>query len=209
MAYQNRVPKTFCTTREAAEILGVSLRTAQLWSESGLLKAWKTDGGHRRISRESIECLLVVPTRRGGTKVCKSYKPPAVQEVKAHQFSILVVADEGDLCRLYETSLSRWPMHPRVTVVSDDYEALIRVGLQRPDMVIVDRQRPDSNDLQKIQSIRTVPELAKTSIVVVTDHGLADIEDQAGIPTDIPVLLKPIPFDQLRGIAERVAFGHI
>jgi excisionase family DNA binding protein len=208
MAHQNRVLKTFCTTREAAEILGVSLRTAQLWTESGLLKAWKTDGGHRRISRESIERLLVVPSRRGATKVCKPFKL-AAQMMKVPQFSILVVADEDDLCRLYETSLSRWSMRPRVTVVSDDYEALIRVGLQRPDMVIVDLQRPDSNDLQKIQSIRTVPELAKTSIVVVTDHGLDDIEDLSGIPAGIPVLPKPIPFDQLRGIAEQVAVARI
>ncbi len=100
-------------------------------------------------------------------------------------------------------------MRPCVTVVSDEYEALIRVGLQRPDMVIVDLQQPDSNDLQKIQSIRTVPELAKTSIVVVTDHGLGDIKDPSGIPPGIPVLPKPIPFDQLRGIAEQIAFTRI
>lgn len=100
-------------------------------------------------------------------------------------------------------------MHPHVTVVPDGYEALIRVGLQRPDMVIVDLQRPDSSDFQKIQSIRTVPELANTRVVVVTDRGLEDIEAPGGIASDIPVLPKPIPFDQLRGIAERAAFARI
>ena len=44
----------YCTTREAAELLGVSLTTAQLWVESGLLEAWKTEGGHRRIHRTSV-----------------------------------------------------------------------------------------------------------------------------------------------------------
>ncbi|MGE5467624.1 MAG: EAL domain-containing protein [Ignavibacteria bacterium] len=43
-----------CSTREAAELLGVSLRTVQLWVDSGILKAWKTAGGHRRISLESV-----------------------------------------------------------------------------------------------------------------------------------------------------------
>jgi len=205
MAYQNRVPKTFCTTREAAEILGVSLRTAQLWSESGLLKAWKTDGGHRRISRESIERLLVVPSRRGTRGGCK----PSAQEVKELSLSILIVADEGDLSRLYETDLLRWSMHPRVTFVQDGNEALIRIGLLRPDMVIVDLQRAKPHDLQRFQSIRTVPELAKTCVVVVTDQALADIEAQDGLPFDIPVFPKPIPFDHLRGIAERLAFARI
>jgi excisionase family DNA binding protein len=44
-----------CSTREAADRLGVSLRTVQLWSEAGLLRAWKTPGGHRRILTDSID----------------------------------------------------------------------------------------------------------------------------------------------------------
>jgi len=47
-----------CTTRQAAEALGVALRTAQLWTESGRLRAWKTEGGHRRILVESVRELL-------------------------------------------------------------------------------------------------------------------------------------------------------
>ncbi len=203
MAYLNRVLKTFCTTREAADILGVSLRTAQLWTESGLLKAWKTDGGHRRISRESIERLLVVPSHRGRTKACQSYKPAANTSL-----SILVVVDRDDLRRLYEVSLACWSMHPRVTVVQDGYEALILIGLQRPDMVVVDLQLLSSSALLKIRSIRTVPELVQTSIVVVTDFDLNDLEKRAGIPAGIPVLPKPISFEQLRGIAEQVAFSR-
>lgn len=47
-----------CTTRQAAEALGVALRTAQLWTESGRLRAWKTEGGHRRILVASVKELL-------------------------------------------------------------------------------------------------------------------------------------------------------
>jgi len=46
-----------CTTAEAARSLGVSLRTVQLWVDSGALQAWKTVGGHRRIPLESLERL--------------------------------------------------------------------------------------------------------------------------------------------------------
>jgi excisionase family DNA binding protein len=48
------VKKSFCTTREAATLLGVSVGTVQLWVENGLLQAWKTAGGHRRVMRDSI-----------------------------------------------------------------------------------------------------------------------------------------------------------
>lgn len=46
------------STREASELLGVSLRTVQLWVDSGILQAWKTAGGHRRISSTSVDALL-------------------------------------------------------------------------------------------------------------------------------------------------------
>lgn len=53
------------STREASEILGVSLRTVQLWVDSGVLEAWKTAGGHRRVSRASVEALLRGGATRG------------------------------------------------------------------------------------------------------------------------------------------------
>lgn len=39
----------YVTTRVAADMLNVSLRTIQLWVESGALRAWKTAGCHRKV----------------------------------------------------------------------------------------------------------------------------------------------------------------
>lgn len=50
-------PRTYSTV-EIARRLGVSIQTVQRWVDAGHLKAWKTMGGHRRISAESAEALL-------------------------------------------------------------------------------------------------------------------------------------------------------
>lgn len=50
--------KDILTTADAAELLGVSIRTAQLWVESGRLPSWKTPGGHRRIPRQAVMDLI-------------------------------------------------------------------------------------------------------------------------------------------------------
>jgi excisionase family DNA binding protein len=42
------------TTRDAAQLLGVAISTAQLWMESGALPAWKTPGGHRRVRLSAV-----------------------------------------------------------------------------------------------------------------------------------------------------------
>lgn len=209
MPTQPRVEKTFCTTREAARILGVSLRTAQLWSESGLLEGWKTDGGHRRITRQSVERLLANPTAHPAGRVAAPAPLTQIRiptPVKAKDsLLILVVEDEVDLRRVYEIVLSRWPMQPRVVTVADGYAALIRIGLEKPDLVITDLHMPGMNGFQMINSLRAAPELADTRVVVVTGLDPNDIEDQGGLPAGISVLPKPIPFEQLRQIAEMLA----
>jgi len=48
---------TLCAPGEAAKILGVSPKTVQLWVDAGVLAAWKTVGGHRRVTLESVEKL--------------------------------------------------------------------------------------------------------------------------------------------------------
>jgi excisionase family DNA binding protein len=42
------------TTGDAAKILGVTLRTVQIWAEGGKLKSFATPGGHRRISHAAL-----------------------------------------------------------------------------------------------------------------------------------------------------------
>jgi excisionase family DNA binding protein len=49
-------PGTF-TTGQAAKILGVSLRTVQLWVADGKLHSRQTPGGHRRISHAALSAL--------------------------------------------------------------------------------------------------------------------------------------------------------
>ncbi|MEI4484515.1 MULTISPECIES: excisionase family DNA-binding protein [unclassified Phyllobacterium] len=49
------------TTAKAAQLLGVSVRTAQLWVENGQLESWKTPGGHRRIKLQSVLNLTEIP----------------------------------------------------------------------------------------------------------------------------------------------------
>lgn len=54
------------TTYQAGEHSGVSLRTIQLWCESGLLPHRVTRGGHRRIKRADLDALMAVGMRKSG-----------------------------------------------------------------------------------------------------------------------------------------------
>src|SRR4029078_1164841 len=55
--------KEMLTTADAAKILGVSIRTAQLLIEGGTIPSWKTPGGHRRVYRRDVLAQIIGPTQ--------------------------------------------------------------------------------------------------------------------------------------------------
>ncbi len=196
--------KIFCTTREAAKILGVSLRTAQLWTESGLLEAWKTKGGHRRISRKSIGLLLFNPELPAEANLTRWIADSVINAAAPNVLNIMVVEDDPALRQLYEYNLRGWPMLPNVITVSDGYEALIRMGLVKPDILIADLHMPGMDGFKMLNTICSVPEFSDTAIIVVSGLDQAEIANRGGVPEGIPVLPKPIPFDQLQSFTESV-----
>lgn len=183
--------KAFYTTYETAKLLGVSLRTVQLWAESGAIPCWKTQGGHRRIPREAVDNM------RGAGSGSTRETELALR--------VLVVEDDLELLRLYRLRLARWPMQPEVATASDSFEALVRIGNACPDLLITDLRMPNLDGFKMISSLRRMPELDQLEIVVVSGLDAAEIVDRGGLPKDVYVLPKPVPFDSLEQIAVQVA----
>jgi excisionase family DNA binding protein len=198
-----KIPKTFCTTAEAADRLGVSIRTVQLWTENGLLKAWKTDGGHRRITLDSLERLLAAPDLRSTRETAAP--TPSTSVPSKPRFRVLVVEDDPTLLMLYQMRLRRWPMAPDVVVAQDGFEALLKIGVEKPHMLITDLLMPHLDGFEMLRKLRNLPELAEMEIVAVSGLSAADIAERGGLPGNIPVLAKPIPFEQLEQIAIKQA----
>ena len=182
----------YCTTREAAELLGVSLTTAQLWVESGLLDAWKTEGGHRRIHRTSVQRLL-----DGEVKPKQGAAAPARQ---GERLKVRVVEDNNDLLKLYKAAIGNWNLPIDTLTAGNGVDGLIRVGRDTPDLMITDLAMPGLDGYQLINSLATTSYREGMDIVVVSGLDPAEIEARGGIPKGIRIFSKPVPFDQLRAI---------
>lgn len=185
------IEKAFCTTREAAKQLGVSVGTTQMWAENGLLIAWKTVGGHRRISRDSVERLL------HKTAATQSQTAPSAP---VNKLKVLIVDDDPVLLRLYETRLAQWPMLHIITFANNGIDALIKIGRQTPDLLIADLGMPEMNGFRMLRVLRKIPELAGTTVVVISGLDAQEIS-RRGVPENITVLPKPVPFAALKDIA--------
>jgi len=191
-ATMNQATMIYCTTREAAKMLGVSLRTVQLWAESGLVEAWKTEGGHRRISRTSVQRLL-----QGD-----NYPLPklAVPEQRFERLKILVVEDDSVLLKLYKTVIASWNLPVDLITAGTGVEGLIRVGRDAPDLMITDLSMPGMDGFELIRSLATSSFREGMEIVVVTGLDAADVAARGGLPEGVRLFPKPVPFAELRAI---------
>ncbi|KQQ97319.1 response regulator [Massilia sp. Leaf139] len=187
----------FCSTKDAARLLGVSHRTVQLWVENGALQAWKTAGGHRRITMTSVHKL--VNERRevtGAAPIAQEAAPSAPSRKK-----LLLVDDDRTLLRLYELEIAGWNLPLTLVKAPDGFEALLRIGEQRPDVLVSDLSMPGMDGFRMIRTLRADPLLANMAIIVVSGLDRPTI-DSMGLPGDIPVFPKPVPFGQLRAAVE-------
>jgi excisionase family DNA binding protein len=173
-------------------MLGISLRTAQLWVESGQLEAWKTEGGHRRISRVSVQRLL------NGELPVSLVATPARQALG--RLKVLIVEDDNILLKLYKAMLASWSLPIEIITAGNGIEGLILIGRDAPDLMITDLSMPGMDGFQLIRSLASSTLRAGMEIVVVTGLDAADIESRGGLPSDVRTFTKPVPFDQLRTI---------
>lgn len=181
------------TTKQAAELLGVSLRTAQLWVESGVLKAWKTAGGHRRIAQESVDSLL---KEKGEALGSTSDNNP---------FRILVVEDDPDILRLYQLAIESWGLPVEIHTAVNGIEGLLRIGQFRPNVLISDLLMPNMDGVEMISQLRSNPEYETMTIVVITSLDPDEIKERGGLPGNVKLFSKPIPFEQIEAIVrERI-----
>lgn len=177
----------FLSTRQAAQRLGVSLGTVQNMVESGVLDAWKTAGGHRRIPASSVEALLA-----------KRRKQIARPGEASGQLDILVAEDDPTLQKLYQMTFDSWKLPITLRIVGDGFEGLLQVGQQMPDILIADLMMPGMDGFEMIRRLRTMPDLSSMDIIVVSAIDADEIRER-GMPTDVTVFAKPIPFHELKG----------
>lgn len=175
----------YYSTTQAAKLLGVSLGTVQQMVEDGLLQAWKTAGGHRRILRESVQAHLA---RRG--KLVGGTGP----EVR-----VLIAEDEPIFQELYKGTMSKWGLPLRIEVVDNGFDGLVAVGRHVPDVLIVDLLMPGMDGFEMVRSLRANSALGGMDIIVVSALENAEIEARGGLPADVVRYVKPIPFPELRG----------
>lgn len=172
-----------CSTREAARLLGVSVRTAQLWVEDGRLQAWKTPGGHRRILMESVGRLLDEQQRAGMTG-----RVP---------FGVLVLRENPDERSALLRQLEEMLPDCAVVGVGDGFAGLIRMGELSPKVVITDLGVTGIDFFRMINALIEHARGRAMLLVVLVASEADKVGVRARLPDEVVIVGTPLDSAEL------------
>ena len=111
--------------------------------------------------------------------------------------------DDATLLRLYELEIGGWGLDAELVKARDGFDALIRIGESRPDLLISDLNMPGMDGFRMVRTLRADPRYGKMAIIVISGLDRATISSM-GLPDDIPVFSKPVRFPELRARIEQL-----
>jgi excisionase family DNA binding protein len=190
----------FLSTSRAAKVLGVGPTTIKDWVEKGIIRGWRTAGGHRRISQQSVETILLQRQNdlqhQGGDLQHHTYQDP---------ITLLAVDDDSIILSLYETMIKSWPFAVNLITAMSGFDALIKIGKNTPNFIITDLAMPDMDGFQMIRRLEKREELTNCKIVVVTALDSQQVVQQGGLPEGMLVIHKPASGDKLESLVRQQA----
>ncbi|MFQ5540165.1 MAG: response regulator [Candidatus Binatia bacterium] len=144
----------FLTTGEFAQACQISIPTVKRWIREGHLAAFRTAGGHYRITEQEFKRFKLasgMPEREEG-------RP-----------RILIIEDDQVLCDEMAEALS-WDERYEVEAAGEGYGGLIKVGTFFPHLLILDLRMPGLDGFQVCKRVKGDPVTRSIKVLAITAY---------------------------------------
>ena len=155
-----------CSTIEAARILGMAVRSIQLMVDRGDLHAWKTPGGHRRISMQSVENWI--KQKQTGDSHPNTKLSLVINTSVTHTNQTILIIDpsiesRNQLAKFFDLEFSDLKVH----FTSDPILGLTLMHQIKPSVVLFCLPIPSINITSLISLLRSKPDFLAYRLIAV------------------------------------------
>lgn len=187
----------YYTTFQVAKFLGVSLPTVVNWVNSGLLRAHRTPGGHRRIAHTDVLAFA----RANDYPVSREF----AESVSVNR--VLVVDDERDFAELVREFLQLKGGY-EVEIANSGFQAGFTVARFKPDLIVMDLMMPDMDGFQVHDVLKADPDTHHIPVIACTAYRDPDIEGRINRQGFDGFLEKPLKLDALLSLVQNTLTSH-
>jgi len=173
--------KSIYTTHDLSRLLHVNPRSVINWIEQDLLQSFRTPGGHRRVRHEDLIVFL------------RKHKIPIPVSLTAGTFNVLVVENENGISEMIQSALAGKNSY-NISNARDGINALIAVGRERPDLIILDLRISGVDGLEICRQLKADP---SNHTAVLAISGQSDQEQPAIAAGADAFLAKPVQAETL------------
>jgi excisionase family DNA binding protein len=178
-------PDPLYTTHDISRLLQVDPSTVSKWIDRGLLIAFRTPGGHRRVRGTDLRSFLI------------AHEMPVPEELGTGTIRLLVVDDEKAALDALRRAFKPHAPGVEVTTTTSGVEALLAVSELKPHGMLIDLNMPDLDGVEVIRRIRARKPLESVRLIAMTGGASKDLIDQATKAGAVAVYSKPVDVQQV------------
>ncbi|MCB9754379.1 MAG: response regulator [Myxococcales bacterium] len=174
------------STHDVAKICCVTPTTVIRWIEDGLIPAFKTVGGHRRVRRGDLE------------KVCKERGIPFTVQTGTEDGRILVVDDEPVVLDLIRDVVKDIRHKFEVEVARDAFDAGRLVATFRPQLIFLDLMMPGVDGFEVCSRLKRDVATQHTEVIAITGYYTEANTERILAAGAVACLKKPLDITEVR-----------
>ncbi|HAX62428.1 MAG TPA: hypothetical protein DCX95_07760 [Elusimicrobia bacterium] len=192
------------TTYQISQMVNVDITTVIDWIDKGMLKAYKTPGGHRRIKwDELIEFIkkyeMPIPDVIA-TSSAMSLRDAAVAIPK----KILIVDDNEDILEFISRAIKKFIKNVKIETITEGFIAGKRIAEFKPDLLVLDIHLPGMNGFEVLGYLDKSEKQMK--ILVITAYPSKEKKEKILKSGADDYLAKPFTVEALKQKMEKL-FG--
>jgi excisionase family DNA binding protein len=173
------------TTHDISRLLQVDPSTVSKWIDKGILMAFRTPGGHRRVRSSDLRTFLI------------AHQMPVPDELGSSVIRLLIVDDEKPVLDGLKRAFKPFGNQVDVTTTTSGVEALLLLNEQKPHGMLVDLNMPDLDGFEVCRRIRGRKQLESVKLITMTARHSQELVEQSVKAGAVACLPKPIDVQQV------------
>jgi len=180
------------TPEQVSDICGVYPTTVINWVKQKKLPAFATPGGHRRIRHEDLIAFI------------EKYNFPKPPELAGSRRKVLIVDDDASFAKLVQKAFNQHSDLFETQIVHNGIEALLGIGRDAPDLVLLDVVMPVVDGATVCSTLRSQKGTASIKVLAVTGKRLPPRTEKFIRARTDGLFKKPVDVDALVARASQI-----